>query len=147
MTAKQRGYQISLLRRLHTSERYKALFADDPIAYRAFLKKHLGVDSSKELPLGVLIDLVEYMEMKRDTPPTHTASHQQLGFLRHLWSERARVPSESALEGYVKRILGYKKAVDDLTPQEAAKMIAAVKGLKPRPRPTLANNPDYDPAR
>lgn len=144
MTAKQRGYQISLLRRLHTAPRYLALYADDPIAYRAWLKKHLRVDSSKELSLEKLIDLVAYMEMKRDTPPTNYASGQQIDYLRHLWTQRARETSQQALLAFAQRVLRYRPdQLAELSPAEASRMIAAVKGIKPQPKASFANNPHY----
>ena len=88
LTPKQRSYQISLLRALHLSPRYKNLYKDDPIAYRAFLSKQLGVRSSKELSINVLKELVAYFEFKQDEPPTNKASDQQVAFIRHLWSKQ-----------------------------------------------------------
>lgn len=141
MTAKQRSFQISLLRRLHTSPRYKHLYADDPIAYRAFLKMQLGVDSAKDLSLDTLIALTEYLEMKRDEPPTNYASSQQIGYLRHLWQDHSFMKDDYSLMHFCQRIL--KRKVDDfetLAPQEAPRMIAAVKALKKR---SQANNLTY----
>ncbi|MDQ7084428.1 MAG: hypothetical protein Q9M36_05650 [Sulfurovum sp.] len=38
MTGKQRGYQISLLRKLHLAPRYVNVYKENPIAYKTFLK-------------------------------------------------------------------------------------------------------------
>ncbi len=160
MTTKQRGYQISLLRRLHTAPRYLALYAEDPIAYRAWLKKHLRVDSSKELSLEKLIELVAYMEMKRETVPTNHASAQQIAYLHHLWSQRAKTPTLEALLSFAHRVLKYHpEDTETLSPTEVSRLIAAVKGIKPQPRASFdkggfrpdlivlddicANNPHY----
>ena len=143
MTSKQRAYQVSLLRRLHTAPRYVNLYKDDKIAYHAWLKKHLGVNSSKELKLNVLIGLVEYFEMKRDTPPTNKATNQQIGYIRHLWSTNATYKYEGSLLRFIERTLTKRlTAVEDLTPVEASKVIAGVKQIKPKTIPS-ANNPNY----
>ncbi len=143
MTQKQRAYQKSLLRRLHLSPRYVNLYKDDPIAYRAFLKKHLGVDSSKDLKLDVLIDLVAYFEFKRDDVPGNGASHQQLGFIRHLWGKHASNPSDESLLNFVERTIKRRlTTLEALTPKEASQVIAGIKRLKPS-RISPANNPDY----
>jgi len=143
MTPKQRAYQVSLLRKLHLSPRYVNTFKDDPISYRAWLKKHLGVDSSKDLKIDVLVKLVDYFEMKSDDIPTNTATSQQVGYIRHLWSIHATHKSDDALLGFIERVLNKRlTAVEDLKPQEASKVIAGVKKLTPAVA-TFANNPSY----
>ena len=143
MTAKQRSYQISLLRKLHLAPRYINVYKDNPIAYRAFLKKHLGVDSSKELKLEVLIELVKYFEFKRDDMPSNGASSQQLGYIRHLWSTHATYKDEESLLSFVNRTLKASyTALERLTPKQASQVIAGVKKLEPKTiKP--ANNPTY----
>ena len=143
MTEKQKSYQISLLRKLHLAPRYVNVYKDDPIAYRAWLKKHLGVDSSKDLKLEVLIELVKYFEFKRDDVPSNGASSQQLGFIRHLWSEHATYKDETSLLKFVERTLNKRlSTLEKLTPKEAGQVITAVKKLKPQ-TVAFANNPNY----
>lgn len=143
MTAKQRSYQISLLRKLHLAPRYVNVYKDDPIAYRAWLKKHLGVDSSKDLKLEVLIELVKYFEFKRDDVPSNGASSQQLGFIRHLWGEHATYKDEESLLKFIERTLNKRlSTLEKLTPKEAGQVITAVKKLKPQ-TVAFANNPNY----
>lgn len=144
MTNKQRAYQVGLLRQLHTAPRYTECFADEPIAYRAFLKKHLGVDSSKELSIDKLKELVAYFQMKSDTPPSNYASPQQIGYLKHLWKQRSRTKSEASLREFASRILSFEvEDIYQISPTEASKLIAAVKGIKPTPKSHSANNPEY----
>jgi len=140
MTKKQRAYQISLLKQLHISDRYTNLYKDDPIAYRAWLKKYLGVDSSKELNISTLKELVDYFNLKRDEPPTNRASSQQINYLKHCWSHHATNKSTDALLKFIKRTLNGDINIDELTPQQAKKVIAGVKKLKPTP---YINNPNY----
>lgn len=143
MTSKQRGYQISLLRQLHLSERYIQLYKDDPIAYRAWLKKHLDVDSSKDLRLDTLISLVQYFQFKSDDIPHNRASTQQIGFIRHLWSANATYKDEASLLSFVDRVTGRElDTLESLTPTQASKVIFGVKNLKPKTI-EYANNPAY----
>lgn len=144
MTQKQRAYQKSLLRRLHTAPRYLHSFKDDPIAYRAWLKKHLHVDSSKDLPLDTLIHLVQYFEMEQDHPPENIASPQQIGFIRHLWERHATYKDETSLLHFIERTVKRSLTrLETLTPKEATQVIVAVKKLTPPKEPTFANNPNY----
>jgi hypothetical protein len=141
MTPKQRSYQISLLRALHLSPRYKNLYADDKVAYRHFLKEQLGVESSKELKLGVLKELVEYFEFKRDEPPTNKASNQQVGYLKHLWSKNATNKDfKSLLTLLQNKVNVHLKSISDLTPNQCKQAIGIVSKLEPV---AYANNPNY----
>lgn len=143
MTTKQRSFQISLLRALHLSPRYVNAYKEDPIAYRAFLKKHLGVDSSKELKLEVLIELVKYFDFKRDDVPSNGATSQQVAFIRHLWNEHATHKDEESLLSFVERTLNKRlSTLEKLTPKEASQMIAGIKKLKPQ-TVAFANNPNF----
>lgn len=141
MTKKQRAYQISLLRALHLSPRYKNLYADNQVAYRHFLKEKLGVESSKELKIGVLKELVEYFEFKRDEPPTNKASTQQVNFLKHLWVKNATNKDFESLFNFLKNKINSRlSAIYELTPKECGQAIAIVEKLKPT---LYANNPNY----
>ena len=141
MTKKQRAYQISLLRALHLSPRYKNLYADDKVAYRHFLKEQLGVESSKELKISTLKELVEYFEFKRDEPPTNKASTQQVNFLKHLWVKNATNKDFDTLLTFLKsKINSRLRGIYELTPKECSQAIGIVEKLKPT---LYANNPNY----
>ena len=154
MTKKQKAYKNALLRRLHTSPRYTEYFAKEPIAYRAFLKKHLGVDSSKELSIAVLKELVAYFELKSETIPSNFATPQQIAFIRHAWQHTSRNKDEASLLRFAKRILKKElSSIEEIRSGEAKRLIAALRHMKPSAActptrvPTLptstANNPHY----
>ena len=141
MTTKQRNYQISLLRRLHLSPRYVNFYKDDQIAYRHFLKKQLGVESSKELKIDILRELVAYFEFEQDKAPTNKASSQQIDFLKHLWSNNATNKDFDTLLTLLKnKVNPLLKSISDLTPKECKQAIGIVSKLKPT---AYANNPNY----
>lgn len=141
MTKAQRGYQIRLLQRLHLSKRYINIYKDDRMSYKHFLKTNLGVESSKELSIDVLIKLVDYMEMKIDEVPTNFASSQQVAFIKHLWSINATNKDNKSLLSFAKRTVNpMLKAIEHITPIEATHIIAGIKKLKPK---YYANNQNY----
>jgi hypothetical protein len=141
MTTKQRSYQISLLRALHLAPRYTNLYKDDKVAYRHFLKEHLGVESSKELKISTLKELVEYFEFKRDEPPTNKASSQQVGYLKHLWTNHATNKDFNSLLTLLQnKVNVHLKNISDLTPNQCKQAIGIVSKLEPT---HYANNTNY----
>ena len=108
MTQAQKKLKNKLLAAIHTAERYRTLYADDRESWRQLLRSHYGVESSKDLSIDHLIELLEWLKMRKASLEVRLdrASPAQLHKLRQLWEAYARDPSERALLHFVARYQG-----------------------------------------
>lgn len=134
MTLKQKAAYDSLVKKVHTSQRYRNYYSDNRDEYEALLKRSFGKQSSKALKIYELIMLVDYLNMKRSTLPEFKptgASAPQLYKIEQTWSVKARDKSVTALMEFAKRIIKKEyKSLNELEFNEAQKMILALEKLK-----------------
>ena len=133
MTNAQKQLKKKLIAAIHCTPRYRNLYADDREAYEALLQEHFGVRSSTQMEISDLIELLEYMKMRRDSLPhkkagANRASEAQIYRLRQLWKQYARDPGDAALLRFVSRCEGaIPLRVDLLSAKGAQKAIVALR--------------------
>lgn len=134
MTPRQKVAKTSLIKQVHTSQRYRNYYRDNRDEYEALLQNSFGKKSSKALSVGELIMLVDYLNMKRSSLPEFEqakASAPQLYKIEQLWSAKARDKSTAALLGFVERITSKRlNVLSDLGKGEAAKLIVALEAMQ-----------------
>jgi len=133
MTKKQRNYKQALIKAVHTSLMYKGIFAHNRDMYEDFLENHFGVKSSKDLSIGELKKLVDYLNHKSDKIETDRASDNQIAYLVSVWMDKSSEKTYDSLIAFSEKILKKKvKNLEQLSKKEASKMIAVVNNLRIR---------------
>ena len=134
MTPRQKVAKTSLIKQVHTSQRYRNYYRDNRDEYEALLQRSFGKQSSKALKVGELIMLVDYLNMKRSSLPEFKptgASAPQLYKIEQLWSSKARDKSTEALLGFVARITSKSmKVLSELGKEDAVKVIVALEAMQ-----------------
>ncbi|WP_324172006.1 phage protein GemA/Gp16 family protein [Sulfurimonas sp.] len=149
MTEKQRNYQSALIKSIHSSELYKDVYSDDRELYEAMLENTFGVLSSKKLSIEELINLNNFMNKKgelRVAPKKVGSTTNQINFIKTLWSKNSRNKDLNSLLTQVKKVIKRDiNALESLTKDEAGKVIASIKNIKPEPKLKLnpSNNTNY----
>ncbi|NOQ30013.1 MAG: DUF1018 domain-containing protein [Helicobacteraceae bacterium] len=132
LSPKQQTYHQSLIKLVHTSLKYRNYYKDNRDEYEELLLTHFRVESSKELSIDELIQLVDYLNHKRDSLPTQKmVSAAQLMKIKSLWADRAIDKSTIALLKFSSKIT--QKALSSiklLTLGEAQKLIISLNNLK-----------------
>lgn len=149
MTEKQRRYKSSLIKSVHSSEVYKDVYKDDRDLYEAMLENTFGVTSSKKLSIEELINLNNFMNKKgelRVAPKKVGATTNQINFIKTLWTHNSRKKDLTSLLTQVKKVIKRDvNALENLRKDEAGRVIASIKNIKPTPKPQLnpANNTNF----
>ncbi len=129
----QEELKKSLIKAVHLSKRYKMYYKEHRDEYVELLKRQFGVSSSKELSIGELIELKEYLNFRRDSLSfkKELISSAQIKLIKELWSEIARDKSERAMLWFMKRFEGELKIELELYSKRAAqKAIIALKKMR-----------------
>ena len=149
MTTKQKAYKSSLIRSIHTSPLYSEIYSDDRELYETMLENTFGVKSSKKLSIEELINLDNFMHKRgelRLVPKKVGATTNQINFIQTIWSKNSRNKDLKSLLTQVKKVIKRDvSALENLTENEAGKVIASIKNIKPEPKLKLnpANNKNY----
>ena len=106
MTKKQQLLHKSLVRQLHISKRYAAYYKLNKDEYVELLQTHFGKETSKDLSIEQLIDLVDYMNFKKEELKVYNATlstKSQQDYIKELWDKYADDTSEKALLEFIYR--------------------------------------------
>ena len=140
MTKKQKAYKMALIKAVHTSVLYQTIYQNDRDLYVEMLKNNFGVDSSKKLDIDSLKKLVDFLNHKTSSPKVF-ASKQQVDYMKALWVEKSIQKDGFSLLKFIKRITSKDfNKVEELSKQEATKVIIAIQKIKPL---ESANNLNY----
>ena len=147
MTDKQRRYKSALIKSIHCSDMYKNIYAHDRDLYESMLQNRFGVDSSKKLGIEELISLDRFMNKKdglQIVPKKIYATKNQIAFIKTLWGANSKEKTISSLLKLVSKVLQKEvERLEDIAKNEAGKVIASIKNIKPPVKPKVANNVDY----
>jgi hypothetical protein len=128
MTPKQTAYQKVLIKDIQINKRN--VFVDDE-QRREFMLSRFGKESTKELSIAQLKQLLNFCLRKVSDVVPNIVTEPQVHKIEKLWSAKARDKSAIALLLFAKRIC--KRAVYDLRviqKEEATKIILALERLK-----------------
>ena len=144
MTQTQKAYKIGLLRQLHTSLRYLNLYKNEDDLYREFLLENFGVKSSKDLDIESLKNLVSYMNFKAPlvkVKKSFAATANQTDYILTLWEKNSLNKDLFSLLSFAKKIIKKElQSLDEMSKDEAKKLIIAVSNIKPV---KAVNNTNY----
>jgi phage gp16-like protein len=147
MTDKQRRYKSSLIKSIHSSQLYKDVYCDDRELYETMLENTFGVTSSKKLSIEELINLNNFMNKKgelRVAPKKVGATTNQINFIKTLWTNNSRNKDLNSLLTQIKKVIKRDiNALESLTKDEAGRVIASIKNIKPPAKQQSVNNTDY----
>jgi len=133
MTPKQQLLHKSLIKALHISKRYTQYYRENKEEYKELLQEHFGKDSSTKLTIEQLINLVDYMNFKKDELKVYRSSlitTQQQTYIQELWAAYATDTSQSALLEFVYRQTHKRYLhLHMLTKKEAQKIIPVLKKM------------------
>lgn len=129
LSEKQAGFRKQLLARIHLSDAYRSVYADDRPAWEKLLQDHFGTSSSASLRIDELIRLRDWLEHRRaglDERP----SQQKIEFIKRLWAQRARQSDEKSLLSFARKNTGLALiGLNALTVDQANGLIAAIKRM------------------
>ncbi len=135
MTAKQKAYRKNLLTKIHLSERYVGFYRHNKDEWKELLIKHFGVDSSADLDIENLLNLLDFCNFKKGCLPTYKdecATSAQVKYMRDLWKNYARDKSDEAFLNFLQKRFKISVIKLDLIPlKDAGRIIAVLEGFKP----------------
>ena len=134
-----------MIAKIHIGKKYLGLSEDD---YRVFLKASCGKESTKEMNINELQEVLNSMSIagafmnedkkyNRNTnrhfyvsyQDTKYLSERQVKYIKSLWWKKANYPSEETLKLFIKRITG-KKSLSECGHNEANILITAIQEIK-----------------
>lgn len=133
MTNKQKSYKARLIKAVHISTKYKEYFASHDDDYRAKLREHFWVTSSKELNITQLKVLVKWLMYEiPDLPIIKDRSEEiteaQISLMLKLWDQYANDTSEQALRAFIYKVTKNRYLrVDKLSRGDATQCIVILK--------------------
>lgn len=139
MTPKQKAYRNKLLSKIHQSQRYRTVYANDRDLWESFLINGYGVDSSSKLAISELENLADYLSGKvtvliadpsRRANQVGKATKAQIAKIETMWSIVARDKSEIALRNFIHRQIKSRPLhLYNLTRHEATVIIVSLEGM------------------
>ncbi|MCK9372593.1 MAG: regulatory protein GemA [Sulfuricurvum sp.] len=139
MTPKQKEYHERLYKKVHMTPMYRTIYKNDRDLYESFLVNAYGVKSSKQLSIGELENLIDYLNGKTKTTIQNPkgrpvapgmATPAQISKIETMWGLYARDKTDDALKNFVKRQTGdYHLHLKNLTREQATGIILAIEKM------------------
>ncbi len=135
MTPKQKAYKKILVQQIHTSKLYCNVYKHDRDLYELMLKNSYNVNSSKDLNIEELKNLLKFLNGKTARVEKVYASSNQIAFIKTLWEKNSENKDESSLLNLLyNRFKISLKHIENLEKKDFRKVIALLQNMKVRKR-------------